>query len=63
MRICLFYSGSPRIHLESAKAIKQEDSDSNFDLSSDGDEEWLPPIEEDKTKQIVSGMPFVIRMH
>ena len=43
--------------------MEQEDSDSNFDLSSDGDEEWLPPIEEDKTKQIVSGMPFVIRMH
>ena len=55
MIIC-FYSGSPRIHLESTKAMKEEDSDSNSDLSSDGDEEWQPPIEENNPQEVVTGM-------
>ena len=48
----------PPIHIKSTKAMEQEDSDSNFDLRGNSDEEWKPPIEENKSKQIVAGMPM-----
>ena len=43
----------------SAKAIKQEDGNSNYDPSCNSDEEWLPSIEERMAKQTAPGMPCV----
>ena len=39
--------------------MKQEDSDSNSDLSCNSDEEFeqLPSIKEEKSKETVPGMP------
>ena len=55
---CLPDSVPPPIHIKSTKAMEQEDSDSNSDLSCNDNEERLPSIQQNsKSKEKVQGIP------